>query len=72
MAFPLAFMIELGAGAFWWKSTLLIADAISRSILLESGTLLSVPHIRHLSAMVDPAIRAPPGTGPRTGPTGTL
>ena len=38
LAFLLAFMILMWAGAWWWNSALLIADAISWSILLGSGT----------------------------------
>jgi hypothetical protein len=66
LAFLLAFMILMWAGAFWWKSALLIADAISWSIFVESGTLSSLLNIRRLCAMLDPAI----GAGP--GPTGAL
>jgi len=66
LAFLLAFMILMWAGAFWWKSAQLVADAISWSILLESGTLSSLFNIRRLSAMLDPAV------GARPGPTGAL
>jgi len=66
VAFLLAFMILMWGGAFWWKSALLIADAISWSILLESGTLLSLLNIRRLSTMLDPAV------GAGHGPTGAL
>jgi hypothetical protein len=54
-------MIEMWDGACWWKSALLIADDISLSILLESGTLLSLLDIRRLSAMLDNAVAAVPG-----------
>ena len=66
LASLLAFMISKWAGAFWWKSALLIAYAISWSIILESSTLSSLLNIRHLSAILNPAV----GAGP--GPTGAL
>jgi len=66
LALLLAFMILMWAGAFWWKCALLIADAISWSIELQSGTLLSLLSIRHLSAMLDPAVGV--GPGPASGP----
>ena len=65
-AVHLAFMILMWAGAFWWKSTLLIAHPISWSIFLESGTLSSLLNVRRFSTMFDPAV----GAGPR--PTGAL
>ena len=64
LAFLLALMILIWAGACWWKCALLIADAISWSTLLRSGTLLSPQKIRRLSAMVDPVIGVGPGPGP--------
>jgi hypothetical protein len=70
LAFLLTFMILMWASAFWWKSALLIADAISWSILLQGSTLSSLLSLRRLSAMLDPAIGAGPGPGP--GPTGAL
>jgi len=48
------FMILMWAGACWSKSALLIADAISGSMLLGSGTLSSVLRIKHQSAMLEP------------------
>jgi len=57
-ALLLAFMILMWAGACGWKSALLIADAISWSIILGSGTLWSVLRIRHLSAMLEPGVAA--------------
>jgi len=60
-AFLLAFMIQMWAAASWWNSALLIADAISWSILLGSGTLSSLLRIRHLSAMLEPVVRAGAG-----------
>jgi len=65
-AFPLVFMMVMWAGAFGWKSTLLISDAISCSILLDGGTLSARPDIWRLSAMLDPAISAGPGPWPRS------
>jgi len=62
LAFHLAFMIVMWAGACWWKRALLIADGISWSILLGSGTLSSLFTIRHLSDMLYPVVRA--GLGP--------
>ena len=58
LAFRLVFMILMWAGAFWWKCTPSIADVISGSILLESGTLSSFLNIRSHSAMLDPACGA--------------
>jgi len=55
-------MILMWAGTFWWKSALLIADAISWSILLGSGTLSSLLKIKPLSAILDPDVGA--GAGP--------
>jgi len=61
LAILLAFMIQMWAGACRWKSALLIADAISWSILLWGGTLVSLLKIRRLSAMFDPVIGVGPG-----------
>ena len=72
LACHLAFMTLLWAGAFWWKRTLLIADAISWTIILESGTLSSALSIRLLSAILDPTVGAGPGPRPGLGPTGAL
>jgi len=66
LAFLVAFMILMWAGACSWKSTLLIADAISWSILLGAGMLSSLLKIRHLSAMLDLVVRVWPG------PVGTV
>jgi len=63
LAFLLALMILMWAGAFLWKSALLIADAISWSILLESSTLSSLLNMRRVSAILDPAVGAVPGPG---------
>jgi len=57
----LAFMVLLWAMACWWKSPLLIADAISWSISLRSGTLLSLLTIRCLSAMLYLVLKVGPG-----------
>jgi len=61
-AFLFMFMIRMWACAFWLKSDLLIADAISWSILLGRGTISSLLEIRCLSAKLDRAIGA--GRGP--------
>jgi hypothetical protein len=58
--FPFMFIIWMWAGAVRGESTLLIADAISCSILFGRGPPSSVLKIRHLSAMADPDV----GTGP--------
>ena len=63
LAFLLAFMILMWAGACWWKSALLIADEISWSISLGSGMLSSHLRIRRLSAILEPVVRA--GAGAR-------
>jgi len=55
------FMIRMWAGAFWWNSPLLIADAISWSILVGGGTPSNVRDIRRISDMLDLAVRAGPG-----------
>jgi len=60
------------AGAFWWKSALLVTDVMSWSSLFESGMLSSLFSIRHLSAMLDPTVGAGPGPVPEIGPTGAL
>ena len=72
LVFILAFIILMWAGAFWWNSALLIADAIAWSNLLESGTLLSLLSMWRLSAMLDPAVGAETGPGPVLGLTGAL
>jgi hypothetical protein len=64
LAFLLAVMIQMWAGAFRRMSTLVNVEAISCSILFESGTLSSLLNILRLSAMLDPAF----GAGPRPGP----
>jgi len=61
LAFFLAFMILMSARACWWKSALLIANAISGSILLGGGTLSSLHKMRRLSAMLDLVVGAGPG-----------
>jgi len=61
LAFLLAFMIRMWAGACRWKSALLIADAISWSILLGSGTFLSLLRIIRLSARLEPVVGAAAG-----------
>jgi len=60
-AFLLAFMILRWAGPCWWKSALLIANAICWSILLGNGTLSSLLKIRRLSAMLEPVVGAGAG-----------
>jgi len=62
-AFHFAFMIRMWAGALRWQSELLIADTISRSILLCRGTPSSLMKIWHLSVLFDPDIGAGPGPG---------
>jgi len=59
--FLLAFIIRMWAAVFWWRSPLLIADAISWSILLGRGIPSSLLEIRRLSAMLDPDSGAGPG-----------
>jgi len=59
--FPIEFMILMSAGACWWKSALLIAAAISWSIILGSATLIATLRISHLSAVLEPDVWA--GTG---------
>jgi len=49
------------AGVFWWKSARSIADAISWSILLGSGTPMSLTEIKRLSTLLNPDVRAGPG-----------
>jgi len=56
-----AFMILMWAGACWWKSALMIADAITWSILMGGGTLSYLLEIRCLSAMLNRVVRAGPG-----------
>jgi len=63
LAVLFAFIIRMRAGALCWRSALLIADAISWSILLGGGTLLSLLDIRHLSAMLDSAVGEGYGPG---------
>jgi len=58
LPFLLVFMILMWACAFWWKSALLIGDAMSLSIVLWSGILSYLLNIKHLSAIFDPPIRA--------------
>jgi hypothetical protein len=60
----LALMIPLWASAFWWKSALLIADAIAGSHSLESGTLSSLVIPSRLFPMLNPAVGAGPGPWP--------
>jgi len=60
LACVLQCMILMWAGAFCWKSALLIADDISWCIILESGTLSSLLNITRLSVMLDPAVGAGP------------
>lgn len=61
LAFAFLLMIRMWAGAICWNSAVLIANAISWSMLLPRGTLFSVLSIRRLSAMLDLAIGAGPG-----------
>ena len=63
-------MILIWAGAFRWMSTVLIDDAISWACLLDISTLSSLLYIKHLSAMLDPAVGV--GRGPGPGPVSTL
>ena len=58
----LAFMILMWARVCWWKSTLLMTNIISWSILLGIAKHLSHLSIRGLSAMLDPVVWV--GTGP--------
>jgi len=60
-AFLLTFIILMWAGACWWNNALLIADAISWSMLLGSGTLSSLLGIMRLSAMLEPVVGAGAG-----------
>jgi len=62
-AFLLVFMIQTCAGACFWNSALLTADAISSSICLGRGMLSSLLTISRLSAMLKPEVRARPGSG---------
>jgi len=60
LAFLFAFMILMWARACWLKSALLIADAISCSILLGAGTLQSLHENRSLCTMLDQVVGAGP------------
>jgi len=60
-ALHLAFIVLLWAEACWSNSVVLITDAISWSIVLGSGTLLSLLMIKRLSAMLEPVIGAGAG-----------
>jgi len=62
LAFLLAFMILMWAGACWWKSTLLISDTISWSIWLAGSTLSSLLEIRCLTAMLNRVVGLGPGS----------
>ena len=59
--FLLAFMSLMCTGAWWWKRALFIADAISWSIMVGSGTLLSPLSMRLHSAMLNLAVGAGAG-----------
>jgi len=59
--FLYVFIIWMWAGAFRWESALLIADAISWSIMFGRGTSLSLLTIRRPSAMLDPDSGSGPG-----------
>jgi hypothetical protein len=61
LVFLYAFMILIWAEVCWWNSALLIADAISRFVLLGGGTLSSLLKMKHLSAMFNTVIGAGPG-----------
>jgi len=53
LAFLLGFMILIWAGACWWESALLIAEGVSWSIIMGSGTVSSHLGIRCLSARLN-------------------
>jgi len=61
LTFVLALMILMWAVACWSKSVLLMADDISWSILLGSGTLSSLLRVRCLSALLEPVVLAGAG-----------
>jgi hypothetical protein len=54
-------MLQMWARACRWKNAVLIADAISWSIVLGGGTLLCLLTLRRHSAMLDPIVGGDPG-----------